>query len=93
MTDQKNIQICKQIVADIDWECQVYTKYEEENKGCGKGPSDAISWAFQYVEELVILEDDCVPDPSLFPYMKELLAKYRNDTRVGLISGFNHFKH
>ncbi len=91
-TDIENIKKCKEIVSDIDWECEVYTNYSTVNLGCGKGPSSAISWAFQYVDSLVILEDDCVPNQTLFPYMKELLDLYKNDERIGIISGFNHFK-
>ena len=88
----ERVEECKNIVSNIDWECEVHTLYSEVNKGCGKGPSDAITWAFSYVDSLVILEDDCVPDMSFFPFMEEMLKKYANDDRIGLISGFNHFK-
>ena len=90
--DIENIEQCKQIVSNIDWECEVYTRYSENNQGCGKGPSNAISWAFSHVDKLLILEDDCVPDDTLFPFMEEMLHKYASDNRVGLISGFNHMK-
>lgn len=91
-TDKERIEQCKAIVSDIDWECEVHTLYSDVNKGCGKGPSDAISWAFTHTDKLLILEDDCVADPTLFPFMAEMLDKYENDERVGIISGFNHFK-
>lgn len=90
--DAENIEKCKDIVSDIDWECEVYINYSSENKGCGRGPSDAISWAFTHVDKLLILEDDCVADESLFPFMEEMLNRYENDERVGIISGFNHMK-
>lgn len=35
----------------------------------------------------IILEDDCVPSISFFPFCKELLIKYKNDTRIMHISG------
>lgn len=90
--DAKMIEECKKIVQNVDWDCEVHTKYSEENLGCGQGPSSAISWAFEFVDKLVILEDDCVPDESFFPYMEEMLDKYEHDERIGIISGFNHFK-
>lgn len=90
-TERERVEECKKIVSEIDWDCQVYTHYSDVNLGCGKGPEGAISWAFEHTDELVILEDDCVPDDSFFPYMQEMLTRYRNDTRVGIISGFNHF--
>ena len=59
------------------------------NLGCGKRPATGISWVFQHVEEAIILEDDCVPDPSFFRFCEELLARYRRDERVMMISGDN----
>ena len=91
-TEAERVEECKKIVSEIDWECQIYTNYSDVNLGCGRGPESAISWAFQHTDKLVILEDDCVPEPSFFPYMKELLDRYEDDTRIGLISGFNHFR-
>ncbi len=91
-SEAERVEQCKRIVEDIDWECTVYYRYSDVNLGCGRGPESAISWAFEYVDRLVVLEDDCVPDDSFYPYMKELLDRYANDERVGLISGFNHFK-
>ncbi|MBR2614405.1 MAG: hemolysin activation protein [Clostridia bacterium] len=90
--DVEAIEQCKKIVEDIDWECEVYTNYSTQNLGCGRGPSNAISWAFEHTDKLLILEDDCVPDETLFPFMAEMLEKYKDDERVGIISGFNHFK-
>lgn len=90
--DKEAVRLCKQIVDDIDWECEVFHRYADENLGCGEGPMSAISWAFENTDRLLIIEDDCVVNPTLFPYMKELLDRYENDQRIGIISGFNHFK-
>ena len=90
--DVESVEQCKKIVEGIDWECEVFTRYSSENQGCGKGPSNAISWAFEHTDRLVILEDDCVPDLTFFPYMKELLEKYKDDERIGMISGLNHLQ-
>ena len=90
--DVSAIEECKKIVEDIDWECEVHKRYSEVNLGCGKGPSSAISWAFEHTDRLLILEDDCVPNDSLFPFMQEMLEKYKDDDRIGVVSGFNHFK-
>ena len=59
------------------------------NLGCREGPATAINWFFDLEPEGIILEDDCLPDPSFFPYCAELLARYRNDPRVMMISGDN----
>ncbi|MFR6298125.1 MAG: hypothetical protein ACLUML_02715 [Acutalibacteraceae bacterium] len=89
--DIENIEKCKAIVEDIDWDCKVYKDYAETNMGCGMRPQTAIKNAFDHTEQLIVLEDDCVPHRDFFPYMAEMLERYKDDTRIGLISGFNHF--
>ena len=37
----------------------------------------------------IILEDDCLPHPTFFMFCEELLYRYRNDDRIGIISGDN----
>jgi hypothetical protein len=44
---------------------------------------------FEQVEEAIILEDDCLPHPTFFRFCDEMLARYRNDKRIGMISGDN----
>jgi hypothetical protein len=89
-TDLENVAKCRKIVENINWECEVYKNYSEENLGCGMRIYSGLSWAFQYVDRLLIIEDDCVPALSLFPFTAELLEKYKNDDRIGMISGMNN---
>lgn len=51
--------------------------------------SSGIDWFFARVDEGIILEDDCLPDPTFFKFCQELLARYRGDERVMMISGNN----
>ena len=85
--DQKNCTLVKDIVKQIDWDCETHYRFAETNQGCGPGPYNAISWAFENENRLIILEDDCVPAQPFFPYCDELLEKYKNDTRIWIISG------
>ncbi len=89
--DFEKIAACKKIAEDIDWECEVITNYSETNIGCGMRPQTAITWALSFVDRIVVLEDDCVPEQTFFPYMAELLEKYKDDERIGMVSGLNHF--
>lgn len=73
----------------IDWPCEVKTLFRENNLGCGMAVSSAISWFFKEVEEGIILEDDCLPDPTFFSFCEVLLSWYRGDARVMSISGSN----
>ena len=75
------------IVANIDWPCTVRTLFREQNLGCKRAVSLAIDWFFEQVEEGIILEDDCLPESTFFTYCTEMLARYRNDTRVMHVGG------
>jgi len=77
----------RDMIDRIDWDCEVLKNYSDVNLGCGSGPVSAIDWAFSHVEESIILEDDCLPDPSFFRFSDELLDKYRDDERVMHING------
>jgi hypothetical protein len=73
----------------VDWPCEVKTLFREQNLGCGLGPAKAYDWFFSLEEEGIILEDDCVPDPSFFWFCEEMLEKYRHDNRIMHITGTN----
>jgi hypothetical protein len=77
------------IIKQVDWDCEVKTKFSEKNQGCKIGVSSAITWFFENVEEGIILEDDCLPDSSFFHFCETLLEYYRNDERITQIGGVN----
>jgi hypothetical protein len=85
--DVRNCSLVKKIVSQVDWDCDVKYRFSETNQGCGPGPYNGISWAFENEDRLIILEDDCVPALPFFNYCSELLERYVDDTRIWLISG------
>jgi hypothetical protein len=80
------------VLKNITWDCEVTTLLRGTNLGCKYAVSSAITWFFEHEPEGIILEDDCLPDASFFPFCAELLDKYRNDNRVMMISGDNYQK-
>ncbi len=87
--EAERVQACRDLVATVDWPCEVHSLFQESNLGCGMGVTTAISWFFDNEERGIILEDDIIPDPSFFPYCEELLARYEDDDHVFAISGCN----
>ncbi|MFL2832024.1 MAG: glycosyltransferase family 2 protein [Coraliomargaritaceae bacterium] len=74
----------------LPWPCEVRRLYREDNLGCFRNISDGISWFLKDCGgEGIILEDDCIADPSFFPFCTELLGRYRDDPSVYAISGHN----
>jgi len=79
----------RNIIQQVDWDCELKTFFRDENSGCGIAVSSALTWFFKNVEEGIILEDDCLPDLSFFYYCQQLLEKYKNDENIFLICGSN----
>lgn len=77
------------IIERVDWPCDVLTNYADTNLGCKRRVSSGLDWVFKTEQEAIILEDDCVPDQTFFRFCDELLDKYRDDERIGQISGTN----
>ena len=77
------------VIEQVDWDCEVLTNYSDRNLGLKKRISSGLNWVFENVEEAIMLEDDCLPHPSFFQFCEELLAKYRHDPRIMMISGDN----
>ncbi|MGH7655756.1 MAG: FkbM family methyltransferase [Gemmatimonadaceae bacterium] len=80
------------LIDGVDWPCEVRRKFAAENMGCRRRVASGLAWVFSQVPEAIILEDDCVPDPTFFPFCDELLERYRDDPRVAQISGANNQK-
>ena len=87
--DAEKCASARAVTERVNWECEVYTNYSDLNLGAGRRVSSGLDWAFDIVDKAIILEDDCLPDPSFFPFCEELLDKYRDDQRIMAISGNN----
>ena len=83
------VQQCRALKDEVDWDCEVKTLFQESNLGCGCGVRSGIDWFFENEERGIILEDDCKPHPDFFVFCSEMLDKYRDDTRVFSVAGFN----
>lgn len=79
----------RDIIGRVDWSCEVLTHFSDVNLGCRERISSGLDWVFDNVDEAIILEDDCLPDPTFFEYCESLLERYRDDERIMTISGDN----
>ena len=65
---------------------KLHTLYQPINLGCGPSPAAGISWFFEYVEQGIVMEDDCLPHPDFFGYCEELLERYKENEHVQFIN-------
>lgn len=87
--EEEQCEAARAIIDGVDWPCEVLRNFAPANLGCRKRVSSGLDWVFANVEEAIVLEDDCLPDPSFFRFCEEVLARYRHDERVAMISGDN----
>jgi hypothetical protein len=88
-SDAIRCELTREVINDVDWDCEVKTLFRDSNLNCGVAPSSAFTWFFENEEQGIILEDDCLPSQSFFWYCEELLDRYKDDSRVMHIGGNN----
>ena len=87
--EAERCEAVRRIATAVDWPCELVTLMRSENLGCKLAVSSAITWFFEREPEGIVLEDDCLPDPSFFDFCDALLERYRHDERIMCISGDN----
>ena len=73
----------------IDWPCKIDRLYSDVNLGCTARITSGLDWAFDLVDEAIILEDDIDPSPQFFSWANQMLRLYRDRDDVAMISGHN----
>ena len=87
--EEKVLAVREYITQNINWDCEVKTLFRDKNLKSPDACSSAISWFFENEEMGIIFEDDCLPVKSFFWFCEELLEKYKDNHRIGMISGTN----
>jgi len=85
-----DVAACAEVRAMLDaveLDCPVHRVYSDVNHGIEGSIHRGLDRVFAMVDEAVILEDDCLPDPTFFEFSADLLERYRDDVRVTNIAG------
>ncbi|MGE9294485.1 MAG: glycosyltransferase family A protein [Puniceicoccales bacterium] len=85
------VSATRTVIDSVDWPCEVTRLYSSENLGCKQRVYTGLNSVFEHEEQAIILEDDCLPDPTFFPYCESLLERYRDEEQVFHI-GANQFQ-
>jgi len=80
----------RNIVENVEWDCSLMKNYSDVNMGCRQRIISGLDWVFKKEEKAIILEDDCLPHTSFFPFCDELLEYYFDDYRIMHINGTNY---
>lgn len=88
--EESRVAAVARLFQDLPWSCQVVSQSAHENLGCRRRVTSGLDWLFAEVPRAIILEDDCLPTESFFPYCEELLERYAADDRVASVCGMTH---
>ncbi|MCW0483179.1 glycosyltransferase family 2 protein [Gaoshiqia sediminis] len=84
-----DVEKSRLIFNNVDWNCQIKYDYSSVNIGLRQRITSGIDWVFQSEETLIILEDDCIPQPDFFKFCSSMLDRYADDNRIMAINGCN----
>lgn len=77
------------LIKKVDWcDCEVIVS--GENKGLSESIVCGINYVFQDYDAVIVLEDDCVPQPSFMTFMYQSLEKYACAEDVYTINGYTY---
>lgn len=88
----KTDSVREYILNNIDWDCEVKTKFHPKNIGSHKATLGAVDWFFKNVKEGIVLEDDDLASKDFFKFCQEILKKYKGNKKIMSICGYNPLK-
>lgn len=83
------VEKVKTIVKNITWECDCHYRFHEKNVGAEVNVSTAVKWVLEENEFVIVNEDDIYADCSFYKFAQDMLLHYKDDERIGLVSGLN----
>lgn len=87
--DEPLVTECREMVNNISWPCKIVKLYSEENLGMSAQSLMAIESAIEAHAGLLVIEDDCIPVPGFFDFMRRAIKDFGNDSRVAAFCGSN----
>lgn len=78
----------RKVIDEIDW-CETKVFEAKVNKGLADSIVNGIDIVLTENDAVVVLEDDCVPQPAFMSFMKQCFEKYRYNQEVYSISGYS----
>lgn len=88
--DVENSKKVKEIVTNVDWECETHYLFQEKNLGCSKSGVTAWDWIFETEDRMIFIEDDGVGTKSAFFFVQDMLERYKDDNRIAYVGAVNH---
>lgn len=83
------VELTRGLIDSAGIECEIVKIYSARNLGLRNRVLSGLDQVFETENEVIVLEDDCLPNQDFFRFSQELLERYKSSKTVGLISGNN----
>lgn len=87
--DAAKVAEVQSLVNDFTWTDKVETRFRPTNLGLRAAVTDVVSHAVSQYGQAIIMEEDTLPGKNWFPYAEEMLNRYRGESSIEHISGYN----
>jgi hypothetical protein len=84
--DLETVERCRALARSVDW-AELDLRFSEKNKGLAS-IADKISDVFDTYESAIFLEDDTLPMPSFYSFMRQGLDYYEKVEKVFSLGGY-----
>lgn len=88
--DVENNTKVKEIVQNVDWECETHYLFQKKNLGCSRSGIAAWNWIFETEDRMIFIEDDGVGTKSAFFFIQEMLERYKDVGKIAYVGAVNH---
>lgn len=86
--DMALVQMARAVARRADGFRSVAVHAAQVNRGLGRAVIEGVSEVLRAYEAAIVIEDDVEAAPGLLVFMREALARYRDDRRVFSIAGY-----
>jgi hypothetical protein len=84
------VESVRNIIRQVDWDCDVKEIFSATNMGCRERVRTGITEALNEVDQVIILEDDCLPDSTWFSFATEMLTYFKAESNILSVRGDNY---
>ena len=88
-SDIAKVAEVQSLVNNFTWTDKVETRFRPTNLGLRAAVTDVVSHAVSVHGQAIIMEEDTLPGKNWFPYAEEMLSRYRSESSIEHISGYN----
>ncbi|MFP3158720.1 MAG: hypothetical protein RXR65_02985 [Hydrogenobaculum sp.] len=86
---ERILKVREYILSNIDWDCEVNTRFSEKNVGLDEWEMGAERWLYENEEQGIVILEDVYVSLSGFYFLEKMLNKFKNHNDVWFVCAYN----